>query len=330
MTTLVHTDGRENISSEHNTVNLSYLTSPTVFPEHWHLAAEFILAVKDSCHYTVGKKDYLLNTGDILLVWPAEIHSILSTPEQASLILQFSPSIIDDCQDLAMYYSLLRARHFISKTLHSELNHQLRDLMMDAWDIYQSSDPFIETRIRINICQMLMLLMKERMQNRQRSSEFSDTPFDLTFHKIQSACAYITSHCEQPLTQKEVAEHIGFSHFYFSRVFKEYTDYSFSEYLTRQRLGRATRLLVTDGISITNAAFLSGFQSVSSFNRLFRQHMNCSPTEYRKKYRLTDPSPSDPAASHRTSDRTRQHDNRVSQRIGGCMGSPGARFPSDE
>lgn len=327
MSVQIHTCEKENISTEHNTVNLSYQTSPTVFPEHWHLAAEFILTFKDSCHYKVGNKTYFLNSGDLLLVWPAEIHSIISTPGQASLILQFSPSIIDDCQDLAMYYSLLRARHLISRKKHPELNQVLCSLMMESWKTYQSKDPFIETRVRINIYQMLILLMNERLQDRQHSTEFSVTSSDLTFHKIQNACAYITAHCEQPLTQKEVAEHIGFSHFYFSRVFKECTDFSFSEYLTRQRIRRATRLLVTEGVSVTNAAFLSGFQSVSSFNRLFRQYMECSPTEYRKKYHFTDPSASDPGVFLHTSGRTTPPDTQSSQRTCDCIGSPDELSP---
>ena len=51
------------------------------------------------------------------------------------------------------------------------------------------------------------------------------------------------------------------------------------------RIHNALALLYQDNISITDVAFLSGFQSISNFSKVFRNAMHCSPMQFRKKHR---------------------------------------------
>ncbi|MBR2527646.1 MAG: AraC family transcriptional regulator [Blautia sp.] len=48
----------------------------------------------------------------------------------------------------------------------------------------------------------------------------------------------------------------------------------------------ALALLLQENISITDVAYLSGFQSISNFSKVFRSTMHCSPMQYRKKHSL--------------------------------------------
>ena len=47
------------------------------------------------------------------------------------------------------------------------------------------------------------------------------------------------------------------------------------------RLERASELLAQGGRTLTEVAMLSGFQSIPSFNRVFREEKGMSPGEYR-------------------------------------------------
>lgn len=75
----------------------------------------------------------------------------------------------------------------------------------------------------------------------------------------------------------------GFSKFHFSRLFKQYTSLTFNEYLNHRRLKAAEELLAAPDLSITEIALRSGYASLSTFNRLFKQIKHCTPTEYRAK-----------------------------------------------
>ena len=59
----------------------------------------------------------------------------------------------------------------------------------------------------------------------------------------------------------------------------------FTEYLTRQRIQNALALLYQENMSITDVAYLSGFQSLSNFSKVFKNTMHCSPLQYRQKHR---------------------------------------------
>jgi AraC-like DNA-binding protein len=101
-------------------------------------------------------------------------------------------------------------------------------------------------------------------------------------YKIQRSCVYITKNCSEDLSLNDVASMAGFSPNYFSRMFKETTGYNFVEYLMIERVRKAQRYLGDNSIPITEVAYLSGFKSISTFNRVFHQIKNCSPRQFRK------------------------------------------------
>ncbi len=76
----------------------------------------------------------------------------------------------------------------------------------------------------------------------------------------------------------------GFSKFYFSRLFKQFTNVSFYKYVNQKRIEKAAKMLTEPNISITNVALSCGFESLSSFIRMFKIVKGCTPTEFRNMY----------------------------------------------
>ena len=261
-------------------VGISYEDSPCTFPPHWHLSAEFVLVTKDNCSYEINGRNYKLNEGDILLVWPAEVHEVVDTPPNASMILQFSSELITALKDIDLISNRLRSIHLIRRD-NSSFYRKLYEDMRSCYDVYHSREMFIETQIKLKIVDMLYQIAMFAVSQQISDSALMGSASD-TYNKVQQACSYIIENCTRAITQQEVAEHVNFSTYYFSRIFKEYTDESFNVFLTRHRLEHAVKLLSSDNISITDVAFLSGFQSISNFNKVFLKEMKCSPKEYRK------------------------------------------------
>ena len=94
-------------------------------------------------------------------------------------------------------------------------------------------------------------------------------------------CNYITDHCTENISVEELADLAGFSKFHFARLFKQFTNMSCYEYLTQKRIAHAERLLIEPNLSITEVAMRSGFNSLSTFNRIFKASKNCTPSEYK-------------------------------------------------
>ena len=83
---------------------------------------------------------------------------------------------------------------------------------------------------------------------------------------------------------EQVADYIGFSKYHFSRLFKQHAHMTFHNYLCHKRIQAAQSLLTANmTLPITDIAFQTGFNNLTSFSRCFNKYANCSPTEYRNK-----------------------------------------------
>jgi len=99
--------------------------------------------------------------------------------------------------------------------------------------------------------------------------------------RIAKVCDYIEENYKNEIKLSSVAELIGMSESAFSHFFKKRTNRSFVSYLNDVRIGHATRMLFETTHSVAEIAFLSGFNNISNFNRIFRKSKGQTPSEYR-------------------------------------------------
>lgn len=99
---------------------------------------------------------------------------------------------------------------------------------------------------------------------------------------VARARAYIEEHQGEDIGLQDVARAANLSAFYFCKVFKHATGLTFTDYLARHRVERVKEMLLNPHVRISEAAFATGFQSLSQFNRTFRRIAGESPRAYRE------------------------------------------------
>ena len=102
--------------------------------------------------------------------------------------------------------------------------------------------------------------------------------FQSVFDEIKSDC---TKH-EYSLLY--FAKKLNYTPEYFSSMFKTIAGVGFKDYLDRQRIEEAKRLLLVNYSSISNIAELCGFTNIRTFNNRFKALENMTPTEFINKY----------------------------------------------
>jgi AraC-like DNA-binding protein/ligand-binding sensor protein len=99
---------------------------------------------------------------------------------------------------------------------------------------------------------------------------------------VRRARAYILANQADPIDLAKVAQAMHVSTFYFCKMFKKATGLTFTEYLSRVRVEKAKNLLLNPHLRVSEIAYEVGFQSLTHFNRVFRQVVGQSPSGYRE------------------------------------------------
>ncbi|MBQ2709032.1 MAG: helix-turn-helix transcriptional regulator [Clostridia bacterium] len=99
---------------------------------------------------------------------------------------------------------------------------------------------------------------------------------------IYEICHYINEHYAEPLSLEGIAKHFFMSRAKLVRIFRSLLNLSPNQYITNVRLSEA-RARLRYGASVKDAAFASGFGSVSYFIKVFRRYTGMTPEEFKKK-----------------------------------------------
>jgi AraC family transcriptional regulator len=112
----------------------------------------------------------------------------------------------------------------------------------------------------------------------------ADTPSGaLGPKKLERIEAYIAANIHQVITLDDLAEEACLSPCHFARAFKVAMGSTPHQYITRQKLAYAKKLLVDDNMSLTQVALGCGFSSQAHFTKAFKRAVGLTPGEYRKK-----------------------------------------------
>ena len=105
---------------------------------------------------------------------------------------------------------------------------------------------------------------------------------DKTNPIIQKACKYIEENLDKDVSLEQLANYLGCSPFYLSKLFKEESGNNYISYVTELRLEKAKKLLGNDSLIIKEITSMVGYNDQNYFSKLFKQKFGVSPTEYRE------------------------------------------------
>ncbi len=103
---------------------------------------------------------------------------------------------------------------------------------------------------------------------------------------VTKARRLIQDKCALPISVREIARAVNVSAGYFSELFHKATGLTFTDYVARVRVEKVKHLLENPHLQITTIAFENGFQSLSQFNRVFKQLTGVTPRVYRSRLKM--------------------------------------------
>lgn len=253
------------------------------YPFHWHKAVELVYILENDYRVDVKGKEYHLHERDILLIAGGDIHGITTRNNKGKrFFIQFDISMLDGFGAMhAVLPFLSHTRKFSSsedEALHDALEKQILALSQ----AYEDKDFAYELYLNARIFDLLVLLSRSLAGKVSGEGIGGGINKTLGLEKLNQAFKYIEDNYQEDITLPDAARSAGFSQYHFSRIFKEITQKNFHSYLSEFRIKKAEKLLNDTNMTIAQAAHTAGFNSITTFNRIFRELRGCTPKEYKK------------------------------------------------
>lgn len=264
-----------------STIRIFFNEQTDNYAAHCHTAMEVIIPVENYYDVEADNTNYHLVPGDILVIPPGNIHKLIAPSFGKRFIFLFDISHIVSMKGFNGIQSYITGCLFFNKNDYPQIYDDVYQLFLQIRNEYFSNNEFRELTIYSHLINFFVLFGRNRLTNNELFPSGRIYKQKEYIQKFNNVLEYIDSHYAEDLTLEDVASYSGFSKYHFTRLFKLYTNTTFYECLSIKRIKAAEQLLSEPDLSITEIALQVGFSSISTFNRVFRQHKNCTPSEYR-------------------------------------------------
>ena len=102
--------------------------------------------------------------------------------------------------------------------------------------------------------------------------------------RLARMMTYIEEHLTDRIELADIADHVGISRTYASAVFKEELGITISEFILRERMIEAKRMLRDTDMTVSSIADRLSFCSQSYFTKNFTAAEGMTPVEYRRQF----------------------------------------------
>ena len=254
------------------------------YDKHWNNALEIIMPVENHYDVDASGQSYHLLPGEILIIPSGEMHALYAPETGKRFIFQFDVSGISQMKGYTSIQSLMTSGLHITKLSFPQIYGDIYQILIQIRNEYFSSNEFRELAIYSHLINLFVSIGRNHINDMDLFPNTKSHKQQEYLQKFNDVLDYIDSHYTEELTLDDIADFSGFSKYHFTRLFKQYTDSTFYDYLSFRRIKSAEELLAKPELSITEIALQSGFSSISTFNRIFKQKKGCTTSEYRSLY----------------------------------------------
>ncbi len=259
---------------------------------HWHPEIEVLLITSGEITLAIDNKETHLKEGQGIIINQNVMHSVQPAGQRTDCCLysaMFDPSF------LFGYGNTLLSGKYLSPVLNSPalkilfldgqdpLSCKLMEHIHDVVSVNMNKPYGYELTTKSLLCQFWVKLLEHITQ--QAAATGQPHSLSLDEIRVKDAILYIESHYAEQITLEQIAFSVHISKSECCRCFKRVLQFTPIEYLMRYRILKAATLMQDNDPAyrtISDLAFSVGFNNVSYFNKVFKQYIKCTPSEYKK------------------------------------------------
>jgi len=266
----------------------AFQTKSLSFVAHWHTDIEMIYVCEGQIGMGISSEYRVLQKGEIAITGSNEIHYYdCEGMSSTTILIIFRPEILSTFkywpEDLLPCSVFMDREYFSIQKVNLKVQTDIKtvfDRIIEEMALKQELYPLFTNLL---IFELLLSLF------RHFPSYYADSKGNPTnsltqenIKPMQEALNYLEENYTQDITLEKISKEVNLSRFYFSRLFRKTIGMNFNVYLTRIRVDKAEALIKTTRKPIIEIAYETGFFSIRTFNRSFKEIKGCTPQSMRR------------------------------------------------
>ena len=260
---------------------------------HWHLEMEIIIINHGEADLLTDDRKIRLQAGDGILINQNVMHSLQPIDEAANCSFY---SVVFHPAFLFGYGNTVMSSKYLVPVISSptlrimELNERdsklekIMNLTNSVIAANLTKKYGYELTIKSYLCQLWAALLEYVIP--QNITKTMEGNISMDEARVKDAILYIEMHFQEQITLEQLANSVHISKSECCRCFKRTLQVTPIEYLMKYRIFRATDMIQRndpEASSMSTLAFSVGFNNASYFNKVFKQYLGCTPSEYKHK-----------------------------------------------
>ncbi|MFI3200555.1 MAG: AraC family transcriptional regulator [Eubacteriales bacterium] len=249
---------------------------------HIHRSHEVLFVESGRAKYSINGIEFIVEPGDILSIGATEHHKyiVVDVPFQRygfTIKPAYFRNIVPII-DLEKVFQTPTIENYekFNKRINPETFSIIIALLKMLKTEQQSIGIYRAPMERGLIAQLTILLY------RNFGYKQTDSPMPSIYKQMLEIKEYITTHYEEDLSLKFLADKFYLHSATISKNFPKYCGQNLNKYINQVRISEATKLLETTNENIVNIAYQCGYENEATLLRQFKQIMEISPARYRK------------------------------------------------
>ena len=264
--------------------------------KHRHKFIQIVYISKGKLKHVINNNTFDVHKGDIFVIPPYVPHYYIDAYQENYEVIEFEfvPEFINErfsgdsrSEGRFMDFAYLEPFLVTEKDMHPRLNlsggiqMEVEEIFDEILAEYEFREPEFDLMIKALLLKLLVLLEREFQKNLAGTAD--QALYDQHKDAIYRALRYIDENYEKDISMEQAAKIAMLSPSYLRYLFKQITHRTFTEYVQNLRISKAIELLKTRrDMKIIDICYSVGYNSVSYFNRAFRQATGVSPKAYRR------------------------------------------------
>ena len=235
---------------------------------HFHSHIELVYVMNGEIEVTINNETRRLSKGSAAVSSSYDVHHYC-TPENSQVYILLIP-----LDSVALIDNIMRGKTFSSPFMVSNPDTPAFE---EAIKWLSHFDDTYASLTATGYLYVVLGILVARLGLSERRYEGGSTQL------IRNILIYMDENYLEDISVDIVAHKFGYNKSYMSRFFNSHLGFGFSHYLNTLRSRHAARLIRMTDKSLDEILYLSGFGSVRTFNRSFKDFYNMAPTEYKRR-----------------------------------------------